>query len=1356
MRHYISILFLAIVLSAHATGGKVQYNSIGVGNPIIPGYFADPTIRKFGDMYYLYSTTDGNGGGKGPSQVWVSKDFVNWTMMPMNWPTSLYYWAPDVMEYNNKYYLYYCQPSCEVYCGISDTPRGPWENIFGRDNEKALIPDRLVTGAITLDGQTFIDDDGSVYIYFGTWGIYEGFGCGVAKLSSDLKTVVEKKLIPNTEIKDFFEAPYVIKKNGVYYLTYSSGSCHDETYRVQYATSTVGPMGPFVYAANNPILVTSADKTIHGPGHHGILEEGDDYYIVYHRHNIPNSTRGMHRQVAADKLVFMPDKTIQKVEPSHEGIGALNSMAHSYINLALGKKVKASSYYDESFKPEYAVDDNNATLWRPKTCGKEWIEIDLGNVESIQRIWTQFEYPTTFYQYVIETSLDGKSWTVFSDKSSNLLAGSPMADYGNARARYVKLTFMGAEKNGVSAALWNIKIFNEIPFDSPQLLIDLATVNLNNQVIANDLGMLGGCFRTTKGQVTQREVEGCKAFVLSENTELESNFEMPSCLSGTTEYTLFYKQFGTLTDILKDGVTWLDSQRKLLDKHTLKTSQNPAWHTIAITSDGKREWLFIDGQKQTSQTVRKKQQNKQKKFCIIAGMVEKTIADIRIYNWCRDIEELKYDATIERKHRPAIAERRKGLLMDINAAESRVGDAITTLKNSRGIEGRFIAQDAPLSVVLKKQRIAFEFDGNQRFDSNFGLPETMEGNSPYSIAAWIMNPNLSEAECILDVNQAGGELEKIVFGYGKDSNSGIISHHAGYEDMGLQDISGNQEWIHLVATYDGFKERIYINGNMVKEKDILLRLPLSEKLFIGKDFAGERPYTGWLSSLSLYDIPLSSLEVSTLYKKETSCNVLFAFQPSMLPYESISWQNEGVWRGQANSIVDNAILDVEGKIVIGKELSLTDMDCTKKTPIGTLLCSFLPTKGVKKLIAWDSFSLAYDGSKKKIRIQSEERLFEIDISHCLVKQWMQLVFIPRKNLIYVNGSQISLSESICLSVPNTSMTIGSEKCYITQIAAYSDEWSDLQVKETCQNIDLNRITEKIRIKVRIVCGTAVRFFIESNNTELQYYFYNQTTGNSSGWTNLTYFLDESVQMNRTYHYIVKAKDRYGNVVTGLDKSVTIDNTSFNYIEDNFNSTYDFVNKGCGGIDWKGVAGFDIPSFKIKSENGKLELNSAGTAYKYDRKEDGPYIYQEVSGDFMAQIEIAGFSGYEDKKAVGLNEGGLLIMPVEDSNYWIMHLSAFPYWSAGNLLTYLTKFGRPQYANKKGWNFDRLLQVERCGNYFFFRTSIDGETWTDMPHSPLFVKDLNGKPIKVGPYQATNAPDNASIWFKKFKLWQTVK
>ena len=37
-----------------------------------------------------------------------------------------------------------------------------------------LVPDRFVTNAITLDGQTFVDDDGSVYLYWGTWGIQNG------------------------------------------------------------------------------------------------------------------------------------------------------------------------------------------------------------------------------------------------------------------------------------------------------------------------------------------------------------------------------------------------------------------------------------------------------------------------------------------------------------------------------------------------------------------------------------------------------------------------------------------------------------------------------------------------------------------------------------------------------------------------------------------------------------------------------------------------------------------------------------------------------------------------------------------------------------------------------------------------------------------------------------------------------------------------------------------------------------------------------------------------------------------------------------------------------------------------------
>ena len=102
--------------------------------------------------------------------------------------------------------------------------------------------------------------------------------------------------------------------------------------------------------------------------------------------------------------------------------------------------MRASSSYDDNFRPEYAVDDNNGTLWHPRGMGQEWLEIDLGRLQQIQTIWTQFEYGTQFYQYLIETSTDGKRWNIFADKRNNHLAGSPMVDFGKAKARFVRRT----------------------------------------------------------------------------------------------------------------------------------------------------------------------------------------------------------------------------------------------------------------------------------------------------------------------------------------------------------------------------------------------------------------------------------------------------------------------------------------------------------------------------------------------------------------------------------------------------------------------------------------------------------------------------------------------------------------------------------------------------------------------------------------------------------------------------------------------------------------------------------------------------------------------------------------------------
>lgn len=685
------ILFLGFCLTL---GAQVKYNTPKAGNPIIPGYFADPTVRKFGDTYYIYATTDGTAGGLGPSQVWKSKDFVNWFLEPMNWPTTRQIWAPDVMQgTDGKYYFYYSQ-ACKIYCGVSDHPTGPWKNILGAD-EAVLIPDRYVKMAITLDAQSFIDDDGSTYLYWGTWGIYKDHGCGAGKLNSDMKSFADTTLIPNTQVKDFFEAPYVFKRNGIYYFTYSSGSCHDATYRVQYATSKTGPLGPYEFADNNPILATNADSTIHGPGHHSILKEGNDYYIAYHRHNIPQSTRGFNRQIAVDKLTFDKDGRIEVVKAGHEGIGYLQKDSNPYPNIAFNKKTKASSYYDNNFMPSYATDDNNATLWRARNCTSgEWLEIDLGEKMPVKRIWTQFEHATSFYQYMYQVSDDGINWRIFSDKQSNTTAGSPMIDSGKDQARYVRLTITGNEKNGLHPAVWNIKIFSDGADPFP----------------AND------------------------------------------------------KPFNGQTSIA--------------------------------------------------------------------------------------------------------AEKPHGLLFSINANNYAEGDNIARIKNDLDKSKGFNAIGMAVTISKFNNKSAFAFNGHQQFLSDFSLPKTIRGNSPYTITAWIASPDPAVNECILDANQSDGELTKIILGYGTDKRGGITMHHGWYEDMGLDNLTPDNQWKHVVITFDGYKEKIYINGVFIKEKDIFLTVADSEQLTLGTNFRGEHPFRNYLHSLCMYDMPLNIEEISKLYKNE--------------------------------------------------------------------------------------------------------------------------------------------------------------------------------------------------------------------------------------------------------------------------------------------------------------------------------------------------------------------------------------------------------------------------------------------------------------------------------------------------------
>ncbi len=1042
MKHFLKSALTMLLLTGATTAGaqtpQAEWNTPGAGNPLLPGYFADPTIKKFGDTYYIYATTDGTGNGYGPAQVWMSKDFVNWRNVTMNWPTTEVVWAPDVVQQpDGTYRYYYCTP-CVLYVGESDKPTGPWKNRLG-EPEAILVPDRFVHNAITLDPQLFRDDDGSEYLYFGTWGIYENFGCGVAKLAEDGKTFTDKKLILNTEIKDFFEAPFVFKKDGIYYFTYSSGSCHDHTYRVQYAISKEGPMGPYEY--KGCILETNADGTIHGPGHHSMLIDGDDYYIVYHRHNNPHSIHGFHRQIAIDRVEFDENGDIKKINPTHNGLipdSFVKQAKKNHIeNLAYGAKVTASSYYDDWFKPEYATDDNNATLWRAKNChGNEWITIDLGEEKKFNQIWTQFEYTVFFYQYKIETSVDGSNWTLYSDKTQNTQQGSPMIDLGECKARYIRITVTDTQKNGHFPAIWNVKVYNATKKKNPMKLLP--------------------------------EIE-------------------------TDEQALLA------------GYPWIHK---------------------------------------------------------------------------KDIEAEEHEKTAKQGN----------LIIDINASDYATGKAVS-LKEIKNRQGGTFTGNKNIVVEVKKGKYAFFFNGQQSLKSNFSLPKTMTYNAPYTVEAWTLNPEVGTIETVAEFTERRNDLATIEFRQGRDRSNGLIAHNASFENSGAprECMEGQGEWQHWVVTFDGYNERAYLNGKQILEKNNFLMIRPQGNITLGSSMDGGNKFSGYLHSLRFYDKAFTQEDVDKAFAEPSDTKDVMTFDGELsLKVRAIS-----------PNLLNITVTDGEGERMESGLLTYKYAVQSVDAP-----------KGKKKNI------------KSKIK---------------------QVVSEPKT---WIDGT--------------SSLIIATD----------------------------GKANQKCMVKITDDSGTFTR----------------------------TIITDISIAPELFTHFTADGKTE---------------------------------------AQWDGKIINNDPKCEAsaKVENGVITLASANTNFNMNKEENGVLLYKEVTGDFLMQGRVAELEGQTTRKTPAYNEGGIMVLDDSGRGQEIIHLGVFPSYNCGNMLTQVGRRGRPQFPRQNAWNYDPYLQIERMGNVFHVRTSKDGNSWTDMPGSPINAPQLEGKTLKVGLYQTTYTNNRGWVSFDNFNLWQ---
>ncbi|RZK83290.1 MAG: hypothetical protein EOO98_17735, partial [Pedobacter sp.] len=142
-----------------------------VSNPIIPGYFADPTVVKQNGTYFIYATIDPWGGDE--LAVFETKDFVNFTRHHLNWPTkkactsptsnSSMVWAPSVVRGKDKKFYMYVSVGSEVWAGVSDQPLGPWKNL--KKDNTPLIAAKDYPAVHNIDADCFIDDNGDAFLY---------------------------------------------------------------------------------------------------------------------------------------------------------------------------------------------------------------------------------------------------------------------------------------------------------------------------------------------------------------------------------------------------------------------------------------------------------------------------------------------------------------------------------------------------------------------------------------------------------------------------------------------------------------------------------------------------------------------------------------------------------------------------------------------------------------------------------------------------------------------------------------------------------------------------------------------------------------------------------------------------------------------------------------------------------------------------------------------------------------------------------------------------------------------------------------------------------------------------------------
>lgn len=208
-------------------------------NPVLPGFYPDPSVIRVEDDYYLVTSTFEYYPGV---PIFHSKNLIDWkqighvlhsdnqvNLLSRNSSEGIY--APVLRYHDGVFYMI----TTDVY-GISNfyvtatNPSGPWSE-----------PITIKYGGI--DPSLFFDDDGKVYV-----SVQSGFGktSHIIQYEIDVKTgeaLTEPVVVFEGDEGPWVEGPHLYKINGMYYMMTASGGTGPEHREI--IGRSKSPYGPF-------------------------------------------------------------------------------------------------------------------------------------------------------------------------------------------------------------------------------------------------------------------------------------------------------------------------------------------------------------------------------------------------------------------------------------------------------------------------------------------------------------------------------------------------------------------------------------------------------------------------------------------------------------------------------------------------------------------------------------------------------------------------------------------------------------------------------------------------------------------------------------------------------------------------------------------------------------------------------------------------------------------------------------------------------------------------------------------------------------------------------------------------------